>query len=302
MKQLARLSCILSLLFACQSNDQPQPSDEMANLELQVMTFNIRYGAADDGADSWPYRKDFLFEVIRESGADLIGLQEALRFQIDEIRAALPQYDEIGVGRDDGKSAGEYSAILFLKHRFDVQASGTFWFSDTPETPGSMTWGNSFPRVCTWGEFADKTLGRKFYMYNLHLDHISQPSREKSALLLAQRITTRPDAEPVIVTGDFNAGEDNPAVLFLLGKETPLAASGKMQTPLVDTFRALWPEATEVGTFNGFSGDRSGGKIDHVLASPELQTLQAEIVHAERAGKYPSDHFPVTARVRLPAK
>ena len=155
------------------------------------MSFNIRYGTANDGENRWANRRDMLFALLRTENPDLIGLQEALRFQIDEILAAVPGYAVVGVGRDDGKAAGEMSAILFRTARFHVAASGTFWFSDTPEIPGSKTWGNRITRIASWARFVDRD-GSAFTHYNLHLDHESQPSREKSTALLLQRITARP--------------------------------------------------------------------------------------------------------------
>ncbi len=193
---------------------------------LTVMTFNIRYGTANDGENHWTRRRELLFEVLRTADADLIGLQEALRFQIDEILAAVPGYGVVGVGRDDGKAAGEMSAILFRTSRFHVAESGTFWFSDTPEAPGSKSWGNRITRIASWARFIDRD-GRGFYHFNLHLDHESQPSREQSVQLLLQRIRSRSGRdEPVIVTGDFNVGEGNPAL------EPPVGRSaGAPRTP-----------------------------------------------------------------------
>lgn len=260
---------------------------------LTIMTFNIRYGSANDGANQWSARKDHLFEVIRRENADLLGLQEALDFQIDEIIKAAPRYAVVGVGRDDGREAGEYSAILFNKDRLHVAEAGTFWFSDTPAVPGSKSWGNTITRICTWARFIDRD-GRGFWHFNVHLDHQSQPSRERSTVLLRDRIASRTvTTEPVIVTGDFNVGETNPAVLTLTA-----AAAG---TPaFLDTFRVLHRDQREAGTFNGFKpGNTRGDKIDYVLAQPGTEVLRAEILRDSRDGRYPSDHFPVVARVRL---
>src|SRR4029078_2751345 len=138
-------------------------------------------------------RLDMLFALLRSENPDLIGLQEALRFQIDEILAAVPGYAVSALVRDDGKPAGEMSAILFRTTRFHVAASGTFWFSDTPEVPGSTSWGNRITRISSWARFVDRD-GPGFSHYNLHLDHESQPSREKSTTLLLQRIAARPVA------------------------------------------------------------------------------------------------------------
>jgi len=260
---------------------------------LTVMTFNIRYGTADDGVNQWSARKDHLFEIIRRERADLLGLQEALDFQIDEIIKAAPMYAVVGVGRDDGAEKGEYSAILFNKDRLHVAEAGTFWFSDTPAVVASKSWGNTITRICTWARFIDRD-GRGFWHFNVHLDHQSQPSRERSTILLRERIAARSvKTEPVIVTGDFNVGETNPAVLTLTA-----AAAG---TPaFLDTFRVLHRDQREAGTFNSFKpGNTGGDKIDYVLAQTGTEVLRAEILRDSRQGRYPSDHFPVVARVRL---
>jgi endonuclease/exonuclease/phosphatase family metal-dependent hydrolase len=269
---------------------------------ISVMSFNIRYGTAKDGDNHWTNRREMLFALLRAENADLIGLQEALRFQIDEILAAVPGYAAVGVGRDDGRAAGELSAILYRTSRFHVASSGTFWFSDTPEVPASKTWGNRITRICSWARFVDRD-GSAFSHYNLHLDHESQPSREKSTALLLQRIAARPvPTEPVIVTGDFNTGESNPALPVLLGPGGPAAvpATGAAAPPFVDTFRQLHRDAKEVGSFSNFVfGQTSGEKIDYVLVRPGTTVLSAGIVRTGENGRYPSDHFPVVARVQL---
>ena len=276
-----------------------QPRDKT---DLHVMTFNIRYGAANDGRNSWDNRKDLVFDVLRRNDPDVVGLQEALRSQIDDIRAALPEYGEIGVGRDDGKAKGEYSAILYRKDRLNLDDSGTFWLSDTPEVCGSITWGNACTRVCTWARFVRNGSGDAFYLFNTHMDHISQYSRERSAILLAMRLRDRAHPDPVIVTGDLNAGEENPAVCYLKG-ERPLdvAENGlsKNPIPLVDTFRVLHPDVNEVGTFHSFKGKPSGPKIDYIFTRPGVEVLQAGIVRDCKDDRYPSDHFPVTATLRF---
>ncbi len=272
-------------------------------LELQVMSFNIRYGSANDGENHWKNRREMVFDVIRNHYPDIVGLQEALDFQISEIRKALDKYGQIGVAREDGKTEGEYSAILYRLDRFDVGESGTFWLSDTPEVPGSSHWGNACVRICTWARFAEKKSGKAFYLYNTHLDHVSQPSREKSAVLLAQRISDRRHADPFVVTGDFNAGEDNPVVMYLKGKTSLGGLDGSESNntvPMVDTFRVLHPYAKEVRTGHSFRGSRQGNKIDYVFTPPGVQVLEAQILYDNVDGRYPSDHFPVTARLRLP--
>lgn len=261
---------------------------------LEVMSFNIRLGTANDGDNHWTTRREMLFELLRNEDADLIGLQEAFRFQIEEILEAVPGYGVVGVGRDDGRAGGETSAILFRVSRFHVAEAGTFWFSDTPDMPGTRTWGNRYNRLSSWARFIDRD-GTAFWHYNLHLDHESQPSRERSAELLLTRINARrfPD-EPVVVTGDFNVGEDNPALHHLVGGPGEPRGSGAF----VDSFRLADPDATEVGTFTGFTfGQTQGDKIDYVLVEPGTRVLSARIIRTSQDNRYPSDHFPVTAEI-----
>jgi endonuclease/exonuclease/phosphatase family metal-dependent hydrolase len=255
------------------------------------MSFNIRYGTAPDGDNHWNLRRDFLVDVIRAPAPHVLGVQEALGFQLEEIRTALPQYFQAGVGRDDGRDAGEYSAILVDTTRLTLLANGTFWFSDTPETPGSSSWGNRITRICSWAILHDRTAGQSFAVFNVHWDHESQPSRERSAALLLERISARDNPGlPVLVTGDFNAGESNAAFTALVSDDG---------LKLRDTFRVVAPDADSVGTFHAFDGRRGGEKIDAILATPEWQVIDAQIVREARAGRYPSDHFPVMAVVRL---
>jgi endonuclease/exonuclease/phosphatase family metal-dependent hydrolase len=264
---------------------------------LNVMSFNIRYGTANDGDNRWPLRREFLFDVVRNADADLVGVQEALDGQVQELLEALPAYGVIGVGRDDGRTRGEYAAIFYRRDRFRVADSGTFWLSDTPDVVASTSWGNTITRICTWARLIDRD-GRGFWHFNVHFDHQSQPSRVRSAALLADRIRNRRVAdEPYVVTGDFNVGESNPALAVLT-----TADSGSSPL-LVDSFRVLHPDATPVGTFTGFSREAiSGDKIDYVLVPPGTQVLDAQILRASRDGRYPSDHFPVTARIVFGAK
>ena len=286
---------LLSLALGCVS--APAPIEPRAG-EIRVMSYNLRYATANDGPDAWPARRAMLFEVVRSHDPDLLGVQEALRGQLDELGEAVPGYSEVGVGRDDGREAGEYAAILFRASRFELLDQGTFWFSDRPEEPGSMTWGNRVTRICTWARLRDRATGKSFYLYNLHLDHESQPSRERSVALLAQRIQERSPADPFLVTGDFNSGEDNPAYRFLV---RDAATSGAAPRPLglVDTYRRVHPTDSIVGTFNAFRGETTGDKIDHILVSGAWEVRAASIDRTSRGGRYPSDHFPVTAVVRL---
>jgi endonuclease/exonuclease/phosphatase family metal-dependent hydrolase len=280
----------------------PPAAQPTGGTELTVMSFNIRYGTAKDGENHWERRRDMLFDLLRSERADIIGMQEGLHFQIEEIIAAVPVYRSVGVARDDGAAKGEYSNIMYNRERFEVLDTGTFWFSDTPDVPGSTSWGNRITRICTWARFRPADGGQAFFVFNVHLDHESQPSRERSVVALAEAIVRRqPANDPVIVTGDLNADEQNRATRWLLGAE---GLEGMPPRPaglaLVDTFRRLHPDATGVGTFTGFTFGHIGErKIDYVLVEPATTVHDARILHTSRDGRYPSDHFPVVARVTL---
>lgn len=304
-KSLFAFAIVFALLMFCNASvkaGNSTPVDVNA-LEVKIMTFNIRYGAANDGQNHWKNRREMVFEVIRKQRSDVIGLQEALRFQIDEIRKAAPVYGEIGVAREDGKINGEYSAILYRTDRFSVGEAGTFWLSDTPEAPGSNQWGGACVRICTWARLVENSTGKAFYAFNLHLDHVSQSAREKSAVLVIQRIRSRNFEEPFVLTGDFNSGESNSVITYLKGETTLMGADGatsKSPITMVDTFRVLHSDVKDVRTAHEFKGTRQGNKIDFVFVQPAVKVLDAEILYDNVDGRYPSDHFPVTARLVLP--
>ena len=256
---------------------------------MRVLTFNIRYGTANDGAHRWPNRSAHVIATIRDHAPHLLGIQESLRFQLDELGRALPGYRELGVGRDDGKTAGEYAAILVDTTRFAIVTHGHFWFSETPDIP-SKTWGNNVIRICTWARLADRVTGDTIRVYNSHWDHESQPSRVESAKALLQRVAADRSAQDrVLVMGDFNTDEENPAFRMLTSDN---------RVTLRDTFRALHAEAKHVGTFNSFRGDSTTGKIDAILVTPNWEVLDASIDRRRFGELWASDHFAVSATLR----
>ena len=275
---------ILFTLFTLQSF--------LSAFEIDAVAFNIRFDNPKDGENAWPNRKEMVGKWIESESPDVIGLQEALRHQINDIKKVATAYSEYGVGRDDGKSRGEHCTILYLKKRFtlDKKDCGTFWFSDTPEKIASKSWGNEIPRICTWARLIHKKTGKGFYLYNVHYDHQSQSSRIGASNLIIERISNRKQSnEPIILMGDFNAAEKNPAITVF--KEDPLK--------LVDTFRVVKPDEKMVKTFHGFRGGSfMGGKIDHVFILPKTAKVRsAEIVRFNKDERYLSDHYPVRAKL-----
>ncbi len=271
---------VITFLIICSFTDSPLAQSVQED-NLKVMTFNIRYGTANDGANSWEFRKENVVKTIKEFTPDLLGLQEALKFQIDELMHEMPDYAYVGVGRDDGKNMGEYSCIFYLKNRFLVDSTETFWFSETPDIVASKSWGNNITRICTWVRLYDKLSDKDFYFFNVHLDHESQSSREKSTELLVRVMNER--TFPIILTGDFNCGDENPAIKTIL-------SSG-----LVDTYRIVNEKQLNEGTFNSFKGETEGEKIDFIFATKNFLVRQSKIMRTSYDGKFPSDHFPVTA-------
>lgn len=272
--------------------------------ELAVMSFNVRYeNETDEGARAWRKRIVRIVGVIRDESPDVIGLQEALHGQAADLRASLTDYGFVGAGRDDGVAAGEFTGILYRRDRFDRDAEdhGTFWLSDTPQVPGSRTWGNRIPRTVTWVRLVDRHSNRGCYVFNTHWDHQHQESRERSALLLGDRIAKRRHpADSVVLLGDFNAVESNPAIGYLLGKPVTLAdRNAQWPMRLVDSFDAVNARIRDRRTLHFWRGTRKGTlKVDHIFVSPGSEILAAAI----RDQDHPpvSDHFPVTARLRLP--
>lgn len=259
-------------------------------MAVRVMSFNIRYiNPGDTGTQTWLARRDHAAQVIREDKADVIGLQEAFRSMLDDISVRVPGYQEIGVGREDGNTKGEYAAILVKKDRFDVIDSGTFWLSDTPTVVASATWKNRVTRICTWAKLEERATKRVLYFYNTHLDHESQEAREKGVAMILSRIAALPTATPVIFTGDFNAAEDNPAIVNI--KVSP--------RHLVDTWRELnlTVPLAESGTMSMFTGVRDTAKIDYIFVPTGTQVVDAEIVRRNINDVYPSDHYPLRASV-----
>jgi len=263
---------------------------------VKVMTFNVRTAVAFwDAWNWWPARKNAVVETLAHNAPDVAALQEAIDHQLDYICKALPQYAVYAVGRDDGKRKGETCAILYRRDRFSVLESGTFWFSDTPSRPGSRDWGSLFPRICSWVHLADNADNRRFYVYNVHLDNWSRTSRRKSLCLLAERIAARKTADPFLVMGDFNMKLDDSAMQCLreLGSELP----GQR---LADALQSAGSTKKHIGTIHGFTGWPVGPRIDHIQIGGYAQVLDANIDRRRINGRYPSDHFPVIATVRIP--
>lgn len=272
--------CVLAPAQPATRESAPQP--------LVVISSNIRNSGMDDGPDAWPLRKAFYFQALQAHHPDLIGFQEVLKDQQADLVAALPDYGTFGVGRDDGKTKGEYASIFYRKDRFEVLTGGTFWLSPTPESVGSVGWDAALTRICTWAHLKDRSNGREFFYANTHFDHVGETARVESAKLIATRLKQIAPNDPLILTGDFNTTEDTPPYATL------------MSLNLRDAYRETHPKISpDEASFHGFKGDPKGLRIDWILHTDAFAATDATIDHARMDnGHYPSDHFPVTATLQ----
>jgi endonuclease/exonuclease/phosphatase family metal-dependent hydrolase len=262
---------------------------------VRVMSFNIRYGTAADGDNHWDRRKEFLAETVAAFDPDLLGTQETLAGQRDFLAKQLPGLTPFAAGRDDGKDEGEMAALFFRSSRFEKLDGGHFWLSETPGKVGSKGWDAALPRVATWVKLKDRAAGGPPLLFlNTHFDHRGVKARQESARLIRQKLAALAAGCRVVVTGDFNAGEGSGPYTALFGD-----AEGQ-PSPVVDTFRVAHPVRGKAeGTFSGFRASKTAGdRIDWIACSRDWDVRQAGIDRTERAGRTPSDHFPVTAVLR----
>lgn len=266
----------------------------LAQPSLRVMSYNIRFNNPGDGNNAWPHRKDRVISMIAFHGADVIGLQEVLREQVDDLATALPRYAWIGVGRDDGQDGGEFSPIFYRKDRLVLEDQGTFWLSESPDDVGSRGWDAALPRVVTWGRFRDREEGAVFFHFNTHFDHRGETARTEGAALLRERVAAITRQAPVLVTGDFNFTPDAAAYRIL-------TSSKRSDRAFTDGLLATitphhGPQATW-STFDVSSG--LGGRIDYIFVKNEVAVLRHGILTDQWDGRYPSDHLPVLAEVLI---
>jgi endonuclease/exonuclease/phosphatase family metal-dependent hydrolase len=227
--------------------------------------------------------------VIRFNNADIIGLQEALKIQLEDLKELLPGYSWVGSGRDDGKDGGEFSAILFNKNRFEVSEYKTFWLSSTPDVP-SKGWDAAYKRITTWVKFIDKKTNKVFYHFNCHFDHVGEQARLNSALLLKKKITEYAFGFPLVLTGDFNVRSDSQVYKVII-------SDNEIQLFDAENISRYGNYGSDV-TFNNFGGEIiPGNKIDFIFVNDKVQVLQHGVIGDTFNGQYPSDHMPVLAEI-----
>lgn len=269
---------------------------------LKVMTFNIRYDNPGDGQDSWPHRRDWVAEIVAREQPDLVGFQEALRHQVDDLAKRLPNYQWHGVGRDDGKDQGEFGPVFVNKDRWQLTKKGQYWLSTQPDQPGRLDWNAACARMVTWVDVQSNLTHRVIRFCNTHWDHRSEEARQQSAQLIRRKLQDDGGHDLVLV-GDFNSLPTSTAIQALVA---PVLANDSQQAqptaPLRDTYTLVDDQHRKGpdSTWNGFQRVVPGRRIDFVFVSPKWKVDQYAILDDQKEGHFPSDHLPVTSVIRLP--
>ena len=266
----------------------PVAHGEEDAIDLDVMSFNIRFGTADDGPDSWPYRKAMVADMIIQYMPDIIGTQETLEFQADYLEKVLPEYRWFGVGRQ-ADLMDEHTAFLYNHETVRPVKIGNFWLSETPHVPGSQSWDSALPRMVTWARFYHLDSQEMVTVYNTHFDHRGQEAREESSALIRDRVEEHAEDESVIVLGDFNAQAEEDRPWEILVEESRLDDAW---------LTAVETEGPE-GTWSAFAPpEPDSRRIDWILVDRHFNVDLCETVLYNQDGRYPSDHYPVYARLQ----
>jgi endonuclease/exonuclease/phosphatase family metal-dependent hydrolase len=256
--------------------------------KIAIGTFNIRFDNPRDTGNLWVDRAPIVSNLIRFHDFDVLGIQEGLKNQVDDIATALPEYALYGKGRDDGQDAGEHSAIFYKKDRFTLLKSGDFWLSETPDKPGKGWDATCCNRICSWVYLEDKKTKKRFYTFNVHFDHQGVVARRESGKLMLAKIKEIAGQAPVLFTGDLNGGRDSEWYQTLATSDL-----------LADVFtKVKFPYANN-SSMNGFRTPRGRTVIDHIFMTKQFTASRWGILTDSYFGKYPSDHFPVLAVVEL---
>ncbi len=288
MSPFSRRLALLTLLASLALGSISQADDREAQLDgLRMMTFNIRYNNPRDGANAWPNRREMVADVVKDYKADIVGMQEALGSQIRDLERLLPEYAWYGVGRDDGKTRGEYSPIFYRRDRLELLEKKTFWLSEHPEKVGSRSWDAAITRIATQVLFRDRTTKRTFRVINTHFDHRGVEAREQSAKLIASRVAKlqadSKTSNPTVVMGDFNCLPDS----------DPFKAMTSTKSALHDSRSLAKQPKGPNSTWCGFRAVVPNRRIDFLFVN-DAWSVQAHVTIARtKNDRFPSDHLPV---------
>lgn len=265
---------------------------------LSVMSYNVRFDNPDVDSYMWRDRRDGVANVIRRHGPDVVGLQEALHGQLDDLRSRLPSYEWLTAGRAGVRNAGEYAAVGYNADRFHAVEESTFWLSDTPDEAGSIGWDARFPRLVRWVRLRERSTGDELVHFNTHFDHEGTTAQLRSAELLGEFVRELAPKTPVVVTGDFNCLESDAPYRYLVGDDVSIG-----EQPLCDSrYESRSPHYGPATTRTEFDSLVSARKIDYVLVSEDISVASHAICTDTTAeGRYPSDHLPVVTRLVLPS-
>lgn len=258
--------------------------------EIKWATFNIRLDTPYDSLNNWEYRKDSVASFILNQDLDIVGMQEVLHNQLVDLKTRLPEYAEIGVGREDGKTKGEYAPIFFKKDRFEVLDNNTFWLSQYPDSIGFIGWDGACTRIATWAKMKDKQNGKIFMAINTHFDHVGTEARRKGALLIIEKIKEIVGDQPAVLTGDFNVNDSSEAYNTLTTNSFVLKDAHK---------EAQTKEGVDY-TFHNFGRiePSSCEKIDFIFITPNIKVSNSYIPEeAKQEGKFLSDHNPEVVQI-----
>jgi endonuclease/exonuclease/phosphatase family metal-dependent hydrolase len=284
------ISFVLSLIaITLTTNVHAADAATKPPMKLRVMSFNLRF-ASNQQPNAWPDRRPVMKHVIEQAAPDVIGTQEGVYAQLRDLAADLPAYEWIGLGRAGG-SRDEFCAIFFRRDRFEPVAFDHLWLSDTPNVIGSITWGHTYVRMVTWVRLRERSSGREFLFWNTHFDHQVEIARQKSAVLLRDRIAKTDPSLPLLLVGDFNCPAGTSTAFNLLTKDTGLT----------DTWTAATARTNEkFNTFHNYEPPlMNGERIDWILARQPVTVGDAAIVTHREGAQYPSDHFPIIADVQF---
>lgn len=284
MKKLIYL-LLPSLLFISSCKTKP--------LELNVMTFNIRLDVPSDSLNSWQYRKENAAEMVRMNDVDILGMQEVLLNQMNDLKERLPQYTAIGVGREDGADKGEFSPIFYKKDRFSAIESGTFWVSETPEVAGSKGWDASYIRVATWAILKEKATGKEIFAINTHLDNDGLIARKEGGNLLLKKAEELGKGLPIVLTGDFNDTPQSEAI-------KNITDASKTNHLLDSKTIALKTSGTD-WTFHNFGrlAESERPLIDYIFVSKQIKVQDYAVLPDTLNGTFVSDHKPVLSKITI---
>lgn len=281
MKTLIYILSVMLIFPALVCAKKDESAKPQNTNSFNVMTYNIRMNTPDDGVNAWPLRKDKVTGLLKFHQPDIFGIQEALLEQMQDLEDGLPDFDHVGVGRDDGKTQGETMAIFFRKARFEKLEDGTFWLSETPEKPG-IGWDAACNRTCTWVRFKDKLSNQTFYFFNTHLDHRGKIAKENGSRLILQKISEiNKENLPLILTGDFNSIQQDEPIKIIKN----VLKDSREGTETV-------PYGQE-GTSGGFDVKVMPNIIDYIFVNSKIKVLRYGILSDSFGMYYPSDHLPV---------